>query len=239
MTSVPRLYEPTSEHGVSGAELLHYKLAQNIAAWMPYALGPFSRPKEKHRIHTAPPSLSPPPLRGLGTFCTQTPLEDSQEATVLADHFSLKIGYHPTLHPPIPINTVITSLAPAELSQPFTHQEIEEATASVKGKAAGHDKILYEFLIHLTPSFQETLFNLYNTSWLIDTYPICWKHSTIILIPNQARTQPSLQLTVPLHSFLVSGSWWNAWCVTVSLGGLKRRISLAWSSVASVHARVP
>ena len=70
MMPVPRLYESSGEHGISGTELLHCKLAQNIATWMPYPLGPFSRSKEEHGTHTAPPSLSPPPLKGLGISCT-------------------------------------------------------------------------------------------------------------------------------------------------------------------------
>ena len=132
-------------------------------------------------------------------FCDEnTPLSDDlQKAVLLPTAFHERIGRPPSLHPPKDlqdsIHTSISTRAIPDLAQPFTTEKLTHTFSSLKpGKSAGPDAVSYEFLLQLPLPIQGATLNIYNTSWLLGTYPDKWKCSTLLLIPK-----PGKDLTLP------------------------------------------
>ena len=138
---------------------------------------------------------------------TQSALDDTQKAALMATHYQQKIGLPSNIQPPQDPSTVIQEAlnlpGPPDLTQSFTRGEFKAATSTLKaGKTPGPDLIPYEFLTHLTHPLQDHLLNIYNLSWLSGEFPTCWKTSTLIPIPKPGKnpTHPSSYRPIALLS---------------------------------------
>ena len=84
-------------------------------------------------------------------------------------------------------------------------EELTYALFSLKpGKSAGPDPVPYEFLLQLPLPLQAATLNIYNTSWLLGTYPYNWKCSTLLPIPKPGK-DPTLPSAYPIALFSCIG----------------------------------
>ena len=108
---------------------------------------------------------------------TQSPLDDTQKAALMATHYHQKLGLpsniQPLQDPGTFIQEAINFPRPPDLTQIYTREEFKVATHTLKtGK--------HQDLILFSTSFSPTS-HIYNLSWLSGEFPTCWKIS--ILIP--------------------------------------------------------
>ena len=86
---------------------------------------------------------------------------------------------------------------------PFTLHELSEATSRLSSSTAcGPDGIAYPLLRHLPQISKELLLQIFNRSWLTQTFPSPWKPSVIIPIhkAGKPRTSPASYRPISLTS---------------------------------------
>lgn len=66
----------------------------------------------------------------------------------------------------------------------------------------GPDRINYEIIKHIPPDTVQQLLNIYNHMWSHNTFPIQWKHTLIIPILKQKKTNPQNYKPISLSNCL-------------------------------------
>ena len=94
---------------------------------------------------------------------------------------------------------------------PFSLTELSTAISNFSSStASGPDQIAYPLLKHLHEPAQLLLLSLFNRSWHSDTFPSCWKPTTIIPIHKPENPLPLRPFFAPFPSPPASPSFLSA-----------------------------
>ena len=99
------------------------------------------------------------------------------------------------------VRMLLPSTIPSAPPSPWLSSPLPSAISS-SSTASGPDQIAYPLLKHLPEPAQLLLLSLFNRSWYSDTFPSCWKPTTIIPIhkPEKPISSPSSFRPISLTS---------------------------------------